>query len=142
LILKQKIQKGIIMKTLITLVVIVIGFVFTAFSSGDFQTINGTITDNIRPCGSILTDDGREYKVHLGPIWYWEENKYELKLSSATIKGVIDGNDIYPYEITQDGKTMTFTDEKGNPKWYNGNYPGRGNGRGNGKGRGDCWRNK
>ena len=128
------------MKQLISLALVSIAFAFYAFASGDVQTITGTITDNIRPCGNIKTDDGKEYKIHLGPVWYWEENKYELTMSAATIKGEIDGSDIYPYEITQDGKTMTFTDEKGVPKWSNGNCPGRGNGKGYGKG--DCPRNK
>ena len=134
------------MKWIVTLTLVLIVFAFTAFKSGDVQTITGTITDNVRPCGSIKADDGKEYKVHLGPIWYWEDNKYELKLTSASIKGEIDGTDIYPYEITQDGKTMTFTDENGNPKWYGRNGQGRGNcpgrGNGNGYGRGNCPRNK
>lgn len=128
------------MKQLISLALVSIAFAFYAFTSGDIQTITGTINDNVRPCGSIKTDDGKEYKIHLGPVWYWEENNYELKLSAATIKGEIDGSDIYPYEITQNGKTMTFTDEKGVSKWSNGKCQGRGNGKS--YGRGKCPRNK
>jgi hypothetical protein len=142
------------MKTLIALIIISVSsvIVFSGFIQGDVKTVSGTVTDNTRPCGILKADDGTEYTIHLGPIWYWEENKYNLNLSEAKIKGEVSGNDIYPYEIIQDGKTMVFTDDKGEPKWFKdgkgygrgygkgyrkGNGRGNGNGNGNGNGRGD-----
>lgn len=108
------------------------------WGNDNVQTISGNITDNARPCGFIKAEDGKVYKVHMGPIWYWDQNNYALALTSATIKGnviTVNGeNEIYPYVITQDSKTMTFTDDNGIPKWSQ----GRGNG--NGYGKGNCWR--
>jgi len=130
------------MKSLIALILVVASatIIFTGFKSGgDVQTISGTVTDNVRPCGKLTGEDGSEYTIHLGPIWYWEDNNYELKLSSVQIKGEVSGKDIYPYEIVQDGKTMVFTDDKGIPKW---NKDGKGRGYGKGYGRGNCPRNK
>ena len=127
------------MKTIIAAVLIIFSFIYAVSSQNDVKTVNGTVTDNVRPCGVFKSDDGKEYKLHLGPVWYWEQNGYELKLNASTqIKGDMNETDIYPYEITQDGKTMKFTDDKGNPLWSNGNGWGNGNGPGNGK----CWRNK
>lgn len=153
------------MKILIASIIVAVSSViaFSGFIQGDVKTISGKVTDNTRPCGTIVSDDGTEYKIHLGPIWYWEENKYNLNLTEAQIKGEVTGNDIYPYEIVQDGKTMVFTDDKGEPKWFsegkgygrgykegykkgngkgNGRGDGKGYGRGNGNGRGDCPRNR
>jgi len=153
--------KRIEMKTLIVLLFAAVSsvIIFSGVISGDVKTISGKVTDNTRPCGTIVSDDGTEYKIHLGPIWYWEENKYNLNLTDAQIKGEVSGNDIYPYEIVQDGKKMVFTDDKGVPKWNtdgkrygrgygkgykkgngrgNGRGDGKGYGRGNGNGRGDC----
>jgi hypothetical protein len=107
------------------------------WGNDNVQTISGTITDNTRPCGFIKADDGKTYKVHMGPIWYWDQNNYALALTNATIKGnlkVVNGeNEIYPYVITQDSKTMTFTDDNGIPKWSQGNCTGNG--------KGNCWKN-
>lgn len=111
------------------------------------QTITGTVTDNDRPCGFIKADDGKIYKIHFGPVWYWNQNDYALALTTASIKGNVKETngeyDIYPYVITQNGKTMTFADDNGILKWSqgNGNGNGKGNcwGRGNGNGNGKGW---
>jgi hypothetical protein len=150
-------------KSIITIAIILLISVYAYAQRGNWnwgndnvQTISGTVTDNSRPCGFIKADDGKIYKIHLGPIWYWNQNDYALALTTATIKGnvkEISGEyDVFPYTITQNGKTMTFADDNGIPKWSNGK--GNGNGRGNcwgrengnGWGRGNCgncpWRNK
>ena len=135
---KNLIKKGKTMKTLILSGIVIFLFALTSFSQNNVQTISGTVTDNVRPCGAITSNDGTLYTIHLGPVWYWNDNNYELKLSTVQIKGYVDGNDIWPYEIIQDGKTMKFADDNGNPLWSN----GKGNGKGNGWGKGKCWRNK
>lgn len=118
------------------------------WGNDNVQTVTGTVTDNIRPCGFLKGNDGKTYKIHLGPVWFWNQNNYALALTTATIKGnvkEINGeNNIYPYTITQDGNTMTFTDDNGIPKWSQGKGRGYGKGNcwnkgnGNGWGRGNC----
>lgn len=128
------------------------------WSNENVQTISGTITDNQRPSGILKGTDGNEYIVHLGPIWYWNDNNYNLLLSDATIKGnvkTISGeNHLYPFTIEQNGNKITLADDNGVPKWGNSKGQGKGkgwrngngNGRGNcncrGNGNGNCWRNK
>ena len=128
------------------------------WSNENVQTVSGTITDNQRPSGSLKTSDGTEYIVHLGPVWFWNNNNYNLSLSDASIKGnvkTINGqNHLYPFTIEQNGNKIVLADDNGTPKWGsnkgNGNRNGNGNGRGNcwgngngnGNGRGNCWRNK
>ena len=111
------------------------------WSNENVQTISGTIYDNSRPTSYMKTDNGTYYKVHLGPIWYWSDNNYELLLSYATIKGnvkTINGDyHIYPFTIEQNGNKITLADDNGVPKW--GNSKGRGKGWRNGNGNG--WRN-
>jgi len=124
------------------------------------QTISGTIYDNSRPTSYMKTGDGTYYKIHLGPIWYWNDNNYSLSLSDATIKGnvkTIKGEyHLFPFTIEQGGTKIILADDNGVPKWgnskgrnnemQNGNGYGRGNGNccrnGNGNGWGNCWRNK
>ena len=122
------------------------------WGTDNVNTISGTVTDNARPCGFIKADDGKVYKIHFGPVWYWDMNDYALALTTATIKGSIkelNGEyEIFPFTINQNNKTMIFADDKGVPKWTQGNGYGRGNGNGkgycrgngygNGNGRGNC----
>ena len=139
-------------KSIITLVLILLvtGMTFAQrgnrqWGNDNVQTISGTVTDNSRPCGFIKADDGKTYKIHLGPVWYWNQNDYALALTTATIKGnVKESNgeyDVFPYTITQNGKTMNFADDNGIPKWSQGKGNGRGKcwGRGNGNGNGRGW---
>lgn len=44
------------------------------WSNENVQTISGKIYDNSRPTSYMITDDGIYYKVHLGPIWFWNQN--------------------------------------------------------------------
>ncbi|MBM4157582.1 MAG: hypothetical protein FJ216_02240 [Ignavibacteria bacterium] len=87
-------------------------------------TVNGTITNNSRPYAILRGDDNQEYEVHLGPIWYWEQNNYSLDLSNVTIKGELKNykgkNELYPFEIIQSGRTMKFADDNGVPYWSGG----------------------
>ncbi len=142
-------------KTLITLAFLLIIATMTfaqranwQWSDENVQTISGTVTDNSRPCGFLKADDGKVYRIHMGPVWFWDNNNYALALTNATIKGnVKESNgeyDIFPFTITQNSKTMIFSDDNGIPKWSQGNGRGKGYGwKGNGRGwgRGYCWRN-
>ena len=126
------------------------------WSNENLQTISGTITDNQRPSATLKGTDGNEYIVHLGPIWYWNDNNYSLLLSAATIKGNVktikSEYHLFPFTIEQSGNKIILADDNGVPKWgnnkgkgmRNGNGYGRGNGNccRNGNGNGNCWRNK
>jgi hypothetical protein len=121
------------------------------WSNENVQTISGTVTDNQRPSGLFKGTDGNEYIVHLGPVWYWNDNNFNLSLTDATIKGnvkTIKGEyHLYPFTIEQSGNQMTFADDNGIPKWGSnkGNKKGKGygwrNGNCNGPGNGKCRRN-
>jgi hypothetical protein len=109
------------------------------WGNDNVQTISGTITDNQRPCAFLKGNDGNTYQIHMGPVWYWNQNNYSLSLSDATIKGNVktfDGTyNIYPFTIEQGTNKMTFTDNNGIPKWNNGKEYGWGK---NSKGKGNC----
>ena len=126
------------------------------WSNENVKTISGTITDNQRPSGYLKATDGTDYIVHLGPVWFWNNNNYNLSLSDAIIKGnvkTIKGEyHLYPFTIDQNGSKIVIADDNGVPKWGNSKGNGKRNGKGygwrngrgngNGYGRGNCWRNK
>ncbi len=110
------------------------------FDSDDVKTITGMITRVDHPVATFKSDDGTEYRIHMGPFWFWENRDYSLKANTkATIKGeteIVKGtHHFYPWEIVQDGKTLTLADDDGVPSWA-GKRGGRGYGKGNGIGRG------
>jgi len=107
------------------------------WSNENVQTISGKIYDNSRPTSYMITDDGIYYKVHLGPIWFWNQNNYSLQIGAVKIKGnvkTLNGEyQIYPFTIEQSGSVITLADDNGVPKW--------GNNSGNRR-RGNNWRNR
>ncbi len=89
------------------------------------QTLKGTITEVKHPYATFKAEDGTEYRVHLGPMWYWEREKFQLRHNvQAQIKGEVkqvQGRyEFYPWEITQDGKQISLADPDGKPKWSGG----------------------
>jgi hypothetical protein len=103
------------------------------------QTLKGTIVEVKHPYATFKDEDGKEYRVHMGPQWYWERNKYQLKHNvKAQIKGEVkevQGRyEFYPWEIVQDGKSMSFADQDGKPNWSGGKEGKRGAKSGKGKG--------
>jgi len=114
----------------------------------DKVTVTGTFTNLTRPNVTLKTDDGTEYLIHIGPVWFWDENKYSINSNSAAeIYGKLesDKKEIYAYTIKQDGATIKLADDNGNPLWWNngkgknrGNEWGRGPGDGNGYKDGSC----
>ena len=122
-----------------------------AYDVDNVQTVSGDITEVNHPIAKMKGDDGNEYEIHMGPFWYWNDNGYELKHQvraqvRGEVKQVQGRYEFYPWEIVQDGKTMTFADDNGVPKWSKGNGKGKGYGHGkgnNGQGKGKCknWNN-
>ena len=109
------------------------------------KTINGTITSVNHPTAIFKADDGTEYELRMGPYWYWQNNKYTLTNTSATVKGEVkevnDKNEIYPSEIEQSGSKIKLTDDKGFPLWLkDGKGWKKGNGKGWKKGNGKDWK--
>lgn len=108
------------------------------------QTISGEITDVNHPIAKMKGDDGNEYEIHMGPFWYWDDNGYKLQHQvraqvRGEVKQVQGRYEFYPWEITQNGKSMTFADDNGVPKWSKKKGKGPGNGKGyHGHGKGKC----
>jgi hypothetical protein len=95
------------------------------YDKDEAKTINGTITKVDHPYATFKADDGKEYQVQMGPLWYWQREKLELKQNvKAQIKGEVEevksAYHLYPWEIVQDGKTMALADEDGVPSWAGG----------------------
>lgn len=102
-------------------------------------TLEGTIKDTERP---IITMDveGKEYTLHVGPYWYWEEKGLKLeKDQKVTVTGMVEEYEdvphVYPKTIKINDETVELTDKDGVPVWA-----GQRGGRGPrfGKGCGDC----
>lgn len=117
------------------------------FDTDNVQTIKGTVSSVNHPISIIKSDDGKEYEMHMGPFWYWNQNDFELNNNaSVEIKGEVKERngiyELYPWTIIQNGKTMSFADDKGVPNWSGGrgkgNWRGKGYGWQRGWGRGNC----
>lgn len=83
-------------------------------------TLKGEISQVLMPLATFKSE-GKEYTVHLGPVWFWRENDYKLETGAVEIRGEIEAEKealhLYPYVITQ-GKTMiTLASADGSPKW-------------------------
>jgi hypothetical protein len=116
------------------------------FSAGENATVTGEIANVIFPMVTLKAGD-KEYTVHLGPKWYWTQNKLELEQGKAEITGkisVVDGQThIYPSVIKQGDNSIMLTDNAGKPQWLNNSGPQAGNQHGKshcGKGNGCCKR--
>lgn len=142
-------------KLILTILVLFVAtsvFAQRTLNPDNIKTYTGSIISVDHPVAKFKADNGTEYDVRLGPIWYWQNNNYTLTTNvNTTVKGEesnVNGiNEIYPSEIEQDGKTIKLTDDKGYPLWSNGGKGwnrGNGNGwkKGNGRGwnNGQCWR--
>ncbi len=106
----------------------------------DIVTVKGEFTSITRPDVTLKDNSGTEYKIHLGPYWYWDDNGYSVSLSAETeIYGKLASgtNEIYAYTITQNGKTIKLVDDNNNPLWWN-SGKGRGDGNGWGMGNKNC----
>jgi hypothetical protein len=109
--------------------------------------LEGKIKDAKRPMISMDVD-GKEYILHIGPRWYWEDKELTIE-EGQTVKvtGVVDEFDdvlhVYPQTVELGGKSIELADEDGVPVWAGcedgrGSHRGwRGHGRGfGGRGRG------
>ena len=136
---------------IISLSILTLRTTLIAGDSDDMVTVKGTFTNVTRPNITLKAEDGSEYIIHLGPIWFWEENKYELTLNTnAEVYGKLKTGvkEIYAHKITMNGTEIKLVDDKGDPLWWKDGKGrnrddswGMGYGRGMGKGKGCCgWR--
>ncbi len=105
------------------------------------MSVSGIITKVNHPYATLKAESGREYQIHMGPYWYWQREKFELKHNAkARVRGEVENVNgqyhFYPWEIAQDGKSISLADENGIPKWAGvknkaGKMQGKGQGRNN-----------
>lgn len=143
------------MKTKLLTLAMVLFIAGTALSQRTLNTenikeISGIVTEVNHPVAKISGDDGTLYELRMGPFWYWSKNNLSLSANSAiVIRGEVKNlngiNQIYPYDLTQNGTKIVLANDNGTPKWLKGKgiRNGRGNncfrnGRGN-KGNNDNW---
>lgn len=102
------------------------GMQYKSGMSGEVITLDGQITNVLLPL-AILKSDDKEYTVHLGPVWYWQQKNYELSKGAVQLTGVVEEVDgqghFYPSKIIQ-GKTTIILDE-GSPRQEYGVRSGR-----------------
>lgn len=90
-------------------------------TSDEVVTLKGEITNVLKPLASFKSEDGKEYKVHLGPVWYWKQEKFELTKGQVEIVGeteeVNSEHHVYPYKMVQGNVEIVLASEEGVPKW-------------------------
>ncbi|MBA4311933.1 MAG: hypothetical protein C0417_04820 [Chlorobiaceae bacterium] len=118
-----------IMFTVLMLFSLLPAFAQTGKSSGSgnsdkdgVMSVSGIIIKVNHPYATLKDESGREYEIHLGPYWYWHREKFELKKNvKARVRGEVENVNgqyhFYPWEIAQDGKSISLADENGIPKW-------------------------
>jgi hypothetical protein len=83
-------------------------------------TLKGEITEVTKPLATFKCED-KQYTVHLGPVWFWKQNNYDLKKGETELRGEVekeaDGLHFYPYTITQNAVKIELSNDSGIPKW-------------------------
>jgi len=146
----------------LAMVLIISGTLFAqrTLNTENIKEISGTVTEVNHPVAKISGDDGTLYELRMGPYWYWSNNNLSLSANTAIVlrgevKNLNGINQIYPYDLTQNGTKIVLANDDGTPKWFKGkgkrgnrgnnsfrkgnrgnneNWNGRGNGRGYGRG--------
>jgi hypothetical protein len=93
-------------------------------------TVSGEILNVQHPLANLKSSDGKTYELRLGPLWFWNKYKYELKAGQkADVKGTVAEQNgklyLFPSTIIQNGKIIKLTGDTGVPLWSR-----RGNGTG------------
>lgn len=96
------------------------GRAYPSRTAGEVVTLKGEITNVLKPFATFKSE-GKEYKVHLGPVWYWNQEKFELGKGQAEIIGEyeeIDGElRFYPNKIVQGKVEIVLVSDDGWPRW-------------------------
>ena len=79
-------------------------------------SLKGEITNVLRPLATFESE-GRQYILHLGPLWYWEQENLSLIKGPAEITGEaeeVDGEwHFLPYQIKQGQATIVVRESPG-----------------------------
>lgn len=101
--------------------------------TADAVTLKGEITNVLKPLAQFKAA-GKEYTVHLGPLWYWNQEKLELAKGAAEIVGETEEVDgawhLYPNKIVQGKVEIVLASDDGTPKWSQSSKGTRMGGRG------------
>jgi len=100
------------------------GLLGTPFPSGaqcppqEKIVIQGKVTELQHPIALVKGDDGKLYRVRLGPYWYWKKKGYKLSPGEKIrILGFKKGKLVFPIVITTKGRKYLIRDECGVPLW-------------------------
>jgi hypothetical protein len=98
-----------------------LGYRHQVWDKDKLVTLEGEITDAERPVITIEAY-GKEYILHAGPRWFWQEKEYNLKSGQAVkVTGMVaevDGKlNLYPSVIETEGKSIVLAHENGIPAW-------------------------
>ena len=89
-------------------------------TAGDAVTLKGEITNVLIPLAQ-LKSEGKEYTVHLGPLWYWKQENLGLENGAVEMIGEKEEMNgewhFYPNEIVQGKVEIVLATENGTPKW-------------------------
>ena len=107
-------------------------------SDPDLVRLEGIVDTSARSRATLTDDAGTEYRIHLGPLWFYRARGWELsdgdRIEVAgrveTIGGV---QHLYARTIRSGEETFELVDEDGSPVWWNERA-----GRSGGGGRGAC----
>jgi hypothetical protein len=80
------------------------------WDEGKLVKLEGKVIDVGRPTAAIRADD-KEYILHLGPLWYRQDNEYPLKEGQTVkITGIVEEIynrlHVYPRTIESDGELL------------------------------------
>ncbi len=80
--------------------------------------IKGQLIQVKHPIALVAGEDGRTYRVRLGPYWFWKEKGYRLKKGAKIrIIGIKQGVLIFPIVIETEKTRLLIRDECGLPLW-------------------------
>ncbi len=90
-------------------------------------TLYGEIVDVAFPVATLKTEDGKIYRMRLGPWWFWTEKNYTLQPGEwVEVNGFKSGDLIFPRIIKTANGTLRLRDRRGIPLWRKGAGWGRG----------------
>ena len=80
--------------------------------------IRGRVVEIKHPIALVAGEDGKTYRIRLGPYWFWKEKGYRLKEGLfVRVVGLRQGRLIFPIIIETGRDRILIRDECGLPLW-------------------------
>jgi len=80
--------------------------------------IRGRVVEIKHPIAVVAGEDGKSYRIRLGPYWFWKEKGYRLKEGLfVRVVGIRQGRLIFPITIETEGGRILIRDDCGLPLW-------------------------